>query len=129
MNEVVTDVIHDCRDHIHFSRKIFQDYWSMFDDDVKDMINTLNEKVFNQFRQSIEQINITADINLLIEFMNEVNRTNIAMLVNEIKVNLDGMNILFSNITNSNSTLSPKIVQSTVAEVCLNKMKKMYHTR
>ncbi|CAF1109577.1 unnamed protein product, partial [Rotaria sordida] len=83
INRTVIDVISDCSNNIHFSKKIFENYWSVLDNDVKDMMNTLSEHIFNQFIKSIGQIDIPSDINLLIQLANQTNRTDVSIIVQE----------------------------------------------
>ncbi|CAF4230070.1 unnamed protein product [Rotaria sp. Silwood2] len=116
INRTVNDVISDCRNHIHFSKNIFENYWSVLDDDVKNMMNTLSDHIFNQFIKSIGQINIPSDINLLVQLVAQANRSDVSVLAQEIDNNFMTMNKLFANISNSNSTLSPNLVQSTIGE-------------
>ena len=119
MNQIVTDVINDCRDHIHFTRKLFQDYWSLFDSDVRDMMNTLSDHIFRQFVTSIGQISITSDIDLLVQLVNQTNQSNIEAIAQKIDKNLNTMNKLFANISSSNSTLPQSLAQSTIDKVRL----------
>ncbi|CAF0996212.1 unnamed protein product [Rotaria sp. Silwood1] len=116
INRTVTDVVSDCRNHIHFSKKIFENYWSVLDDDVKDMMNTLSEHVFNQFIQSIGDIDISSDRSLLIQLINQANRSDVSVIAQDIDKNLITMNKFFGNISNSNATLSPNLVHSTIDE-------------
>ncbi|CAF1194881.1 unnamed protein product [Rotaria sordida] len=116
INRTVTDVISDCRNHIHFSKKIFENYWSVLDGNVKNMMNTLSEQIFNQFIKSIGQINIPLDINLIIQLINQANRSDVSVIAKEINKNLITMNNLFKNINNSNSILSPNLIQSTISQ-------------
>ncbi|CAF1147390.1 unnamed protein product [Rotaria sordida] len=116
INRTVTDVISDCRNHIHFSKKIFENYWSVLDGNVKNMMNTLSEQIFNQFIKSIGQINIPLDINLIIQLINQANRSDVSVIAKEINKNLITMNNLFKNISNLNSILSPNLIQSTISQ-------------
>ncbi|CAF1107838.1 unnamed protein product [Rotaria sordida] len=116
INRTVTDVISDCRNHIHFSKKIFENYWSVLDGNVENMMNTLSEQIFNQFIKSIGQINISLDINLIIQLINQANRSDVSVIAKEINKNLITMNNLFKNISNLNSILSPNLIQSTISQ-------------
>ncbi|CAF1093637.1 unnamed protein product [Rotaria sordida] len=116
INRTVTDVISDCRNHIHFSKKIFENYWSVLDGNVENMMNTLSEQIFNQFIKSIGQINIPLDINLIIQLINQANRSDVSVIAKEINKNLITMNNLFKNISNSNSILSPNLIQSAISQ-------------
>jgi hypothetical protein len=117
MNKTMTNVINDCRDQVHFSKKLLENYWFTLDNAVKDMMNTLSKQIFDQFIKSIEEINIQSDQNLLVQFVNTVNVSNIRVIVHKLDTDLSTIQIYFDEISSSNSTLRQSLVQTTIVEV------------
>jgi hypothetical protein len=119
MNTTMTDVINDCRDHVHFSGKLLQSYWSILDRDVIDMMNALSKKIYDRFIESIGKIDIPEDIDLLVQLANQTNISNIVVILDRIDTNLNTMEGLFGVINSSNATLPQSLVQTTIDEVSL----------
>lgn len=119
MNVTVMNVIHDCRDQVHFSRKLLEHYWSTLDTNVKEMMNLLGEDIFDQFIRSIGKIDIPSDMDLLVQFVNQTNGSTIPMIVEKIETDLAIIEGYFEKINGSNSTLPSDLVQTTSDEVSL----------
>jgi hypothetical protein len=117
MNTTVANVIHDCRDQVHFSRKLVENYWFILNDEVEDMMNTLSQQIFDQFIKSIGEINIPLDIDLLVQFVNQANISNIPVIVQGLDKDLTTIEGFFEKINSSNSTLPQSLIQSTIDEV------------
>lgn len=114
MNTIITNVINDCRDNVHFSKKLLENYWSILDHDVGDMMNTLSKQIYNQFINAMVEINIPKDIELLLEFVSQANVSNIPFIVDGIHDDLDTMEKTFEKINSSSSALPQNLVQSTI---------------
>jgi hypothetical protein len=119
MNTTITNIINDCGNQVHFSRKLLENYWWTLDSNVKFMMNTLSEQIYKQFVKSIEDIDIPEDMNLLVEFLSQANVSNIPMLVKAIETDLTILEGYFGQINASNSTLPDYLVQTTVDQVSL----------
>ena len=117
MNQTMNNLINDCRNQIHFSRKLIESYWITLDNDVKDMMNTLSKQIYDQFINSIDDINISSDIDLLEELITAANIPNITIIVRKLEADLEKLNSSFEKINNSNSTLPDSLVQTTINEV------------
>jgi hypothetical protein len=119
MNTTIANIINDCGNQVHFSRKLLENYWWTLDSNVKFMMNTLSEQIYKQFVKSIEDIDIPEDMNLLVEFLSQANVSNIPMLVKAIETDLTILEGYFGQINASNSTLPDYLVQTTVDQVSL----------
>jgi hypothetical protein len=117
MNTTILNLINDCESQVHFSRKILQNYWSTLDDGVKDMMNTLSRQIFHQFINSIANINIPSDMDLLVNFTTQANISNISRIAEAIETDLTTLEGYFDKINSSNSTLPQDLVQTTIDEV------------
>ncbi|CAF1620621.1 unnamed protein product [Rotaria magnacalcarata] len=117
MNRTTYNVINDCRDNVHFTRKMFDEYLSILDTDVENVMNKMSEKIHDQFVQSIGDIDIPADIATVVNLITEANQTNITSIAVEIQADLLAINQVFNNISNSSSTLSKNFTQSTIKKV------------
>ena len=117
MSSTINDVIDDCRDNVHFSRKLLENYWSKLDDNVYDMINTLGKQIYDQLIESVREINIPNDINLLVQFIAQANISNIPNIVQRIDADLFRMAGLLEKVNSTNSTLPQGLVQLTIDEV------------
>jgi hypothetical protein len=122
MNTTMDNIILDCRDQIHFSRKLLKNYWSTLDTDISIMMNILSEQIFDQFINSFGEINIPSDIDLLDQFVDQANVSNISIIVQKIDMDLTTMELYFEKINSSNSTLPQNLVQTTIDEVSLYKI-------
>ncbi len=119
MNTTIMNVIYDCRDQVHFSRKLLESYWLTLDNGVDDMMNMLSEQIYDQFIQSMGKINITLDIYLLTTFATLANESNITAIVEQIDNDLLNIDFYFKEINSTNSTLPQSLVQTTIDEVSL----------
>jgi len=119
MNTTMDNIILDCRDQVHFSRKLLKNYWSTLDTDISIMMNILSEQIFDQFINSFGEINIPSDIDLLDQFVDQANVSNISIIVQKIDMDLTTMELYFEKINSSNSTLPQNLVQTTIDEVSL----------
>jgi hypothetical protein len=122
MNTTVMNIIHDCRDQVHFSRKLLESYWSNFDNDVNVMMNILSQKIYDQFIIAISRVNISSDINLLDQFVVQANVSTIPALVKQIDTELFKIEGYFQKINSSNSTLPQSLVQTTIDQVSLEQI-------
>lgn len=119
MNKTIHNVIHDCRNGIHFTDKVFDQYFTELDDSVYSTLNILSENIYDRFVQLNRAIDIFSNVNSIVHLSNQTNQKNIisfGMLIQESSITL---NRIFDNIIKSNSTLSPYFIQSTMHEVRL----------
>jgi len=117
MNTTLDNIILDCRNQVHFSRKLLKNYWSTLDTDISVMMNILSKQIFDQFINSMGKINITSDIDLLDQFVDQANVPTISIIVQKIDTDLTTMETYFEKIKSSNSTLPQNLVQTTIDEV------------
>ncbi|UJR14761.1 hypothetical protein I4U23_001751 [Adineta vaga] len=116
LNTTVLNLIDDCHNHVHFTRRLMDNYWPTLDRYLTDMMNELNKQIYDQFINSIYQIDIPDEINLLAQFANKTNISDIANQVNEINTDLNGLNTILGNIGAGGSALPENITQSTIVE-------------
>ncbi|CAF3941948.1 unnamed protein product [Adineta steineri] len=116
INTTVLNVIDDCRDKVHFTIRMIDNYWSTLDRYVNDMMNELNKEIFEEFIKSIGEIDIPDEITLLTQFINAANIPNITIKVNQITGNLSTIETILKNITVAEPTLPQTLVNSTIME-------------
>ena len=117
MNQTISNIINDCGNQVHFSRKFLDNYWSTLANYVGIMMNTLSEQIYDQFIQSIVDIDIAQDKKILTDFGNVANISNISRIVANIEADFTNLEQQFAKINSSNSTLSPELVQPTIDRV------------
>ena len=118
MNMTISNIIiNDCEKQMHFSRKFLDSYWSTLANKVEMMMNTLDGQIYDQFIQSIKDINIAEDIVILDTFEAAANTSAISTIVASIRIDFTNLERYFANISNSNSTLPRQLVQPTIDRV------------
>ena len=117
MNTTISNIINDCGKQIHFSRKFLDSYWSTLANKVEMMMNTLDGQIYDQFIQSIKDINIAEDIVILDTFEAAAGIPAISTIVASIRIDFTNLERYFANISNSNSTLPQQLVQPTIDRV------------
>ena len=120
MNSTIKNLINDCGDQTHFSRKLLENYWSTLDTNVKNMMNTLSQQIFDLFIVAIKDIDIPKDLNLLVEFVSQANISTIPVLVKSVETDFIVLEGYFDQINRSNATLPQALVQATADEVSFN---------
>ncbi len=117
INTTVLNIINDCRDGVHFSRRLIGNFWPTLDREIKDMMNELNGQIYDQFKISIDKINIPDDINLLAQFSTAANRPAITNKVNDINGDLNVIQMILTNISDAKPILPESLIQNTTVEV------------
>ena len=117
MNETFINIINDCGNQTHFTRKFLDNYWSNVTNNIRIMMDTLNKRIYEDFIRSIQDINISDDITTLIAFDKAANTSNISRIVTTIETDFKHLQQQFANISGSNSTLSQALVQPTANRV------------
>lgn len=118
MNTTISNIINDCGNQIHFSRTFLDNYWSTLGNNVKMMMNTLDGQIYDRFVQSIQDINITQDIEILNQFDAAAGSIpSISALVTSLRIDFTNLQLYFTNISDSNSTLPQALVQPTIDRV------------
>ena len=117
MNETFINIINDCGNQTHFTRKFLDNYWSNVTNNIRIMMDTLNKRIYDQFIQSIVDIDIAQDKKILTDFGNVANISNISRIVANIEADFTNLEQRFANISGSNSTLSQALVQPTANRV------------
>lgn len=117
MNKTIKNIIDDCGDQTHFSRNFLDGYWSNLTSNVESMMETLDERIYDDFVQSIKDINIAQDLQLLARFAAEVNNSNISNTVAKIQADYTTLDQYFAKINSDNSSLPQSFVQPTTDRV------------
>ena len=117
MNKTIKNIINDCGDQTHFSRKFLDGYWSNLTSSVKSMMDTLNERIYDDFIQSIKDIDIAQDLQLLANFSGEVNSLSISNTVAKLRVDYTTLQQYFTMINGLNSALPESLVRPTTSRV------------
>jgi hypothetical protein len=92
---------------------------------IANMINRLNQRIFNEFIKSIAPINVPSNFNLLTQFIHLVNVSNITAKVEEIETDLKAVQTFFINASASVPILSHTAVQTTINEVGSYELQKL----
>jgi hypothetical protein len=119
LNTTVSNIVDDCHDHVHFTRKLMIDYWHTLDGRMREMMNELNKHIYDQFNTSLAQIDIPDEIALLTYFVNQTNITAIANKVARINADLNKLEITLVNISSTGAMLPMDLTNSTIDEVRL----------
>jgi len=117
INTTVLNIIKDCRDGVHFSGRLIGNFWPTLDSEIKAMMNELNGQIYDQFKTSIDKINITGNINLLAQFATAANRPAITNKVKDIDGDLNIIQTILANITDAKPILPESLIQNTTVEV------------
>lgn len=117
MNTTISNIVNDCGNQIHFSRKFLDSYWSTLANNIKMMMNTLDGQIYDRFIQSIKDINIAEDLDILTMFDTAAGVPAISAIVASIRIDFTNLEQFFANISNSNSTLPQRLVQPTIDRV------------
>lgn len=113
----IDGLLDDCREHRHFTERFLEEYWPKIDEGVEQMLQTLNDEIYDQFRQSISTIDLSSISQQLVSFKYLVNMTMINTRVDQINTLLDGMNKTLFNISTSTSTLPTNLTVKTSNQV------------
>lgn len=113
-------MIDDCVNQIHFTQHFLENHFNRLNNNTDQAINQLNEKIFEKFNSSIENINIQSNIDHLSELSILVkNLTNIQNQIELIKIDLRTIEIQFNKITDSVPTLPSYLVNQTINDVSI----------
>ena len=107
----------DCQNRVHFSGRLLTTYEAQFDSSITETVTALNEKVFDQFRHAIKDIDIAADIHQLSELLNRSTAVEIANEVRAIDEQFDAMKGVFAKIESWGGTLPTDVIRSIIVEV------------
>lgn len=111
------DLINDCQDGVHFSSRLFDNYWPTLENRLIDMMNELNKQVHDQFIKSIQQIDIPDEIQLFAEFVDQTNILDISNEVKHIDLDLNALNGVFLKINTSGPVLPDYVIRPTAVQV------------
>lgn len=113
---MILAIIDDCRENIHFSRRLFDEQLSKFETGAKNAIDKLNQDIRAKYNESIDEINIGSDIQNL-ENLANLTPPNVSSQVLEIREPLRRINSSFNNMKSSNLSLPEQLINSTVDTV------------
>lgn len=110
VNKTLHNLIDDCKNKIHFSKKFFEQFSNEFNDELIPIMENLNKNIYNQFLRTIKMINISAELHLL---------HNLAGLtdIRNLQKNFNQIDQIFTQITQQNSQLSNQFLTETLNEV------------
>lgn len=121
---VFINVIDDCRNQIHFSRRFFQNQLNILDNNTQDAMNQLNQQINTKFMSAINSTNINSTLDHLKAFYNAaavIGATNILTKLEQIQNDTQQVQAIFVNISATGPTLSADIVSETISNVSIDK--------
>ncbi|CAF1043783.1 unnamed protein product [Rotaria sp. Silwood1] len=111
INATILNIINDCNQNIHFSEIFFKNSYIHLNNQLSSSIKDINKKVFQQFSSVNNKINITADLDLLINIANLNSLTNIVNHLKYIKNDFQQIRQIFNQILTSNPLLLPNFTK------------------
>ncbi|CAF3662702.1 unnamed protein product [Adineta steineri] len=111
---IFTTIINDCGNQIHFSEHFFSNQLNPLQTDVNQAMNELNKKIDDKFNASITAINITSDLERLDQFSMTINSTKIQNKIQEIRNDLQVIEIEFKKISSSIPIVPEIIINQTI---------------
>ncbi|CAF1499265.1 unnamed protein product [Adineta steineri] len=118
---IFTTIINDCGNQIHFSEHFFSNQLNPLQTDVNQAMNELNKKIDDKFNASITAINITSDLERLDQFSMTINSTKIQNKIQEIRNDLQVIEIEFKKISSSIPIVPESIINQTINDVRIEK--------
>ncbi len=98
---------------------------SLLDNGTDRAMNQLNVKIFEKFNTSIDDIDITSDLDALTRLSDSVNNSiDIQNKIQDIKNDLTTIQTRFEMITDSVPTLPTNLVNQTISDVSIRKKKR-----
>jgi hypothetical protein len=113
----------DCGNQIHFIARFLENYLDHLDNYTENAMNQLNEKIFETFNNSIDDINVTSTLARLIQLSNVINSTDIQEKIQQTQDDLTTIQTRFDNIMDSIPTLPINLVNQTIDDVSIRKIK------
>ncbi|CAF0819858.1 unnamed protein product [Adineta steineri] len=106
VNATLNNLINDCSNNIHFSKKFLEKFSLKLDDELIKIIEQLNTNIYNQFQSSIPIKNISSEFHLFNNFVNLTGLTTLHDRLVRIENNFNKINQKFTQIIQQNSKLS-----------------------
>ena len=116
-NAMITNMIGDCQNRVHFSDRLLTTYGTQFDSSITETMKSLNKKVFDQFLNAIKDIDIAADIHLLSDLLNKSTLVEIANEVRSIDEEFNTMKGVFAKIESWGGVLPMDLIHTIITEV------------
>jgi hypothetical protein len=117
VNVTLNNLIDDCNNKIHFSKRFIENYSSELKEQLIPIIKELNEYIYNQFQISININNISTELHLLNNLANLTALTNIQNHLILIEKDFNQIDNIFTQIKNENFQLSIQFWNKTLNEV------------
>ncbi|CAF4183755.1 unnamed protein product, partial [Rotaria sordida] len=116
INITILNIINDCNNNIHFSKILFKNASIQLNDQLSSTIKDFNQEIFQQFLNVNNKINITSDLDLLINLANLNSLNNIANYLKYIKNDFEQIDQIFKQILTPNSALLGNFTKETFHE-------------
>ena len=117
MNTTLNNIIDDCNTNTHFSKKFFKEFSTELHEQLFPIIDDLNEKIYYQFRISIQMINISSEIRLLNNLASLVGSKDVQNRLIFVENDLYQIDRIFKRIILLNARLPIKFTIETLNEV------------
>jgi hypothetical protein len=120
VKKTLNNLINDCSNKTHFSKKFFEEFSNELNDQLIPIIKDLNENIYKQFLISIQKINISSELHLLHNLANLANLAGLTSIRNRIDLiqnDFNQIDQIFTQIIQHNSQLSNKFITETLNEV------------
>ncbi|CAF0767033.1 unnamed protein product [Adineta steineri] len=114
VNATLNNLINDCSNNIHFSKKFLEKFSLKLDDELIKIIEQLNTNIYNQFQSSIPIKNISSEFHLFNNFVNLTGLTTLHDRLVRIENNFNKINQKFTQIIQQNSKLSNNIMTEII---------------
>jgi hypothetical protein len=110
VNKTLNNLLSDCNNNIHFTKRFFDEYSNELNDQLIEIIKELNSKIYNEFVSSYQMINITSEFDLLNHFVGLIG-------LNYIQNHFNKIDQIFTQIIEQNNHLSISFLNKTLNQV------------
>jgi hypothetical protein len=117
LNTTLIEIIDACRERKHFSETFLNKYWTDIDRGIGEMMSTLNQRIYNQFRTSLANIDIPGDINRLSNFTTFASNANITQTVQQMQNGMNQIQTILLQVNSSDASVPPGLTNATSERV------------
>ena len=117
VNKILNNIINDCKNKTHFTRKLFEEFSIDFSNELMTFLSGFNENISKEFLSSIQIIDISSELRLINQLADSARLTDILHLIQRIEKELNQINQIFKHIAEQNSQISDQFFAETLNQV------------
>lgn len=116
-NKILKNIINDCKNKTHFTRKLFQDFAMDYSNELMKFLSGFNEKISKEFLSFIQIIDISSELRLMNQLADSARLTDILHSIQRIEKELNQINHIFKHIAQQHSQISDQFLAQTLNQV------------